>query len=145
MFKLNPFKKEKRPALVTASADKPAEKLKTRLTASAKTEKKEPLFKANAHAPSGKYPLGVLISPRVTEKATRLIEKANQYVFEVSDKANADFIRRAVEGKYGVRVRKVNVLNQSGKKVRLGHQEGRRKGFKKAMVTLEKGQSIELT
>ncbi|MFY9462332.1 MAG: 50S ribosomal protein L23 [Candidatus Sungiibacteriota bacterium] len=86
-----------------------------------------------------------MILPRVTEKATRLIEGANQYTFEVSDKANADFIKRAVEGKYGVRVRKVNVLNQPGKKVRLGRQEGWRKGFKKAMVTLEHGQSIEFT
>ncbi|MBI5787100.1 MAG: 50S ribosomal protein L23 [Candidatus Niyogibacteria bacterium] len=145
MFKLNPFKKEKKPAFAKASADKPAEKSKTQPIASAKTEKKEPSLKASAHAPSGKYPLGVLILPRVTEKATRLIEGANQYTFEVSDKANADFIRRAVEGKYGVRVRKVNVLNQYGKKVRLGRQEGWRKGFKKAMVTLEKGQSIEFT
>ena len=131
----NPFKKGK----------KPAEKSKTRPIAEPKAEKKEPLPTSRAKSPTGKYPLGVLILPRVTEKATRLIEKANQYTFEVSDKANADFIRRAVEGKYGVRVEKVNVLNQPGKKVRLGRHEGWRKGFKKAMVTLEKGQSIEFT
>ena len=137
----NPFKTGK----------KPAEKPKSRPSTSVKTEKKESLpaqagaHEARAKSPTGKYPLGVLILPRVTEKATRLIEKANQYTFEVSDKANADFIRRAVEGKYGVRVEKVNVLNQPGKKVRLGRHEGWRKGFKKAMVTLEKGQSIEFT
>lgn len=138
----NPFAKEKKP-VAKASADKPVGKLKTLPTASAKTEKKEISPKASIKTISGKYPLGVLISPRITEKATRLTEKANQYVFEVSDRSNADLIRRAVEGKYGVRVRKVNVLNQPGKKVRMGRHEGWSKGFKKAMVALEKGQSIE--
>lgn len=95
--------------------------------------------------PSGKYPLAVLIAPRFTEKAVRLKETENQYVFEIADRANAAQTRRAVEQKYGVRVVRVNILNQPGKTVRVGRREGWRSGFKKAMVTVAKGQSIEFT
>jgi large subunit ribosomal protein L23 len=134
MFKLNLFKKDKRPA-EKATARGGAE-----VAASQKEASSRPAAKS-----ADKYPLGIVIAPRITEKATRLTEAANQYVFEVADNANAYLIKRAVEGKYGVRVSKVNVLNQPGKKVRLGRQEGWRRGFRKAIVTLEKGQSIEFT
>ena len=93
----------------------------------------------------GTYPLGVLIVPRITEKATMAGRISNQYVFEVSPVANAYQIRHAVEGKYGVHVKGVNIVNHHGKRVRLGRYEGRRPGFKKAYVTIAKGEIISLT
>ncbi|MBI2640246.1 MAG: 50S ribosomal protein L23 [Candidatus Sungbacteria bacterium] len=94
--------------------------------------------------PAASYPLGVLVAPRITEKATQMAG-GGKYVFEVQDTANAFAIRNAVEKKYGVSVEKVNVITQRGRTVRLGRQAGWRKGFKKAIVTLASGQSIEIT
>ncbi|MDO8561076.1 MAG: 50S ribosomal protein L23 [bacterium] len=131
MFNL--FKKE---------SDKPA--VKPNPKPRVKEEAKEVAVKVAPKTVFGKYPLGILIAPRITEKAT-MLQSNNQYVFEVSDNANASLIRRAVEGKYGVRVRGVNVLNQPGKKVKTGRREGWSKGFKKAIVSLEKGQTIDFT
>lgn len=107
-------------------------------------EVKDPTPGKIAAKPVASYPLGVLVAPRVTEKAT-LLAGGGKYVFEVQDAASAFAIRNAVEKKYGVNVEKVNVVTQRGKAVRLGRQMGWRKGFKKAIVTLAAGQGIEFT
>jgi large subunit ribosomal protein L23 len=86
----------------------------------------------------------VLIRPHVTEKATDL-ESQNKYVFEVFAKTNKIEIKKAVEGIYGVNVINVSIINIHKKKRRVGRKmQGWRKGYKKAIVTIKKGQKIEI-
>ena len=84
-----------------------------------------------------------LVKPLITEKATHLGSE-NKYVFMVAPDANKISIRRAVEAVYGVKPVKVNLLNVSGKAVTRGRISGRRKDWKKAIVTLKKGESIQV-
>jgi len=86
----------------------------------------------------------VLASPHVTEKATKLSE-SNQYVFKVLPKSNKIEIKKAIESLYGVEVEKVRVINIHKKKRRVGKtREGWKKGYKKAIVEIKKGQKIEI-
>lgn len=85
----------------------------------------------------------ILKSPHITEKATDLTKK-NQYVFKVYTTANKIDIKKAIEDVYGVSVLDVNIINISSKKRRLGKIIGRRKGYKKAIVKVKKGQKIEI-
>ena len=82
--------------------------------------------------------------PIVTEKATILSEQ-NKTVFKVHEKANKKNIKKNIEKLFKVNVVKVNIINQ---KPKLKMKQGRKSlksGFKKAVVTLKKGQSIDLT
>lgn len=85
----------------------------------------------------------VIIRPLVTEKSTDLMAD-NKYTFRVDPRANKTQIKLAVEEIFGVKVRKVNTLNVRGKLRRMGRYEGRRPDWKKAVVTLEQGHSIEV-
>ena len=85
----------------------------------------------------------ILKSPHITEKATDL-NKRNQYVFKVYTRANKIDIKKAIEDVYGVNVSDVNIINISPKKRRLGKIIGWRKGYKKAIVKIKKGQKIEI-
>ena len=81
----------------------------------------------------------------VTEKGTRLKEASNQYVFEVDRLANKLEIRRAVEKQFNVKVQDVNTMNRTGKAKRLRTMSyGRTPDWKRAVVTLQAGQSIEM-
>jgi len=85
-----------------------------------------------------------ILSPLVTEKATALSER-NQVVFEVAIDATKPQIKAAVEGLFNVKVLAVNTLVVKGKTKRFRGREGRRSDWKKAMVRLAEGQSIDLT
>jgi large subunit ribosomal protein L23 len=85
----------------------------------------------------------VLVKPLITEKATNLSEH-NKYVFVVSLKANKISVAKAIEETYGVKPLKVNLANVSGKKVARGKVRGQRKDWRKAIVTLPKGQTIKI-
>ena len=85
-----------------------------------------------------------IISPLVTEKSTNVSEQ-NKIIFKVHPKANKKNLKTSVEKIFKVNVTKVNIINKKtrvkitrGKKVRV-------KGFKKAIITLKKGQNIDLT
>ncbi|MGA7903395.1 MAG: 50S ribosomal protein L23 [Terrimicrobiaceae bacterium] len=81
----------------------------------------------------------------LTEKATLLSEKHNQYVFRVSPKANKIEIKRAVEQLFKTTVTDVNTANFTGKKKRERTANfGRRSHWKKAVVTLKEGEKITL-
>jgi large subunit ribosomal protein L23 len=86
----------------------------------------------------------VLIQPLLTEKITGLREKANTVGFIVHPDANRVQIKQAVESLLKVKVEKVNVLNIRGKVKRLGRFSGRRSDWKKAFVTLKKGEKLEM-
>jgi large subunit ribosomal protein L23 len=89
----------------------------------------------------------ILIKPIITEKAEILSENKNQYSFVVNKDANKVEIRKAVEAKYNVNVVAVNTIITPGKvKVRgtrSGYQKGRVSPIKKALVTVETGETID--
>jgi len=85
-----------------------------------------------------------IINPIITEKATILSEQ-NKTVFKVHEKANKSIIKKNIEKLFKVNVIKVNIINQKSKiKLRQG-KKSYKSGYKKAVVTLKKGQSIDLT
>ena len=85
----------------------------------------------------------IIRSPIVTEKATMLSER-NQVAFRVALDANKFEVKKAVETLFGVKVRAVNTLIQKGKTKRFKGRPGVRSDIKKAYVTLEAGQTLDL-
>ncbi len=85
----------------------------------------------------------VLEGPYISEKSTDLVAK-DKYVFKVSSKSNKDETKRAIEDLYKVDVIAVKVINVPGKIKRLGKHKGRKKGFKKAIIEIKKGQQIDI-
>lgn len=85
----------------------------------------------------------VLVRPLVTEKATNLAA-AGKYAFVVSKGANKISVARAVEAAYGVKPVAVNIMNMEGKKVSRGRVSGQRSDWRKAIVTLKKGETIKI-
>ena len=86
----------------------------------------------------------VILSPVVTEKATRLNE-ASQVTFKVTTDATKPEIKAAVEKLFNVKVEAVNTLVMKGKTKRFRGRKGQRSDWKKAMVRLQAGQTIDLT
>lgn len=111
-------------------------------------EKKQPaktgaLAEPKASAKEKKPVFGVLKKPRITEKASAL-NNYGQYVFEVYPRANKAQIKKAVESFYNVNVEKVRIVVIPPRPRRLGRTIGMKSGLKKAVVTLKKGEKIEL-
>lgn len=90
-----------------------------------------------------KNPLDIVRYPLVTEKGTSLKDNNRQYLFRVAKDANKIEIKRAVEKIYNVKVEKVNTLLVSGKRKRWRMTYGTTPEWKKAIVTLKDGESIE--
>ncbi|MGB2769508.1 MAG: 50S ribosomal protein L23 [Candidatus Zixiibacteriota bacterium] len=86
----------------------------------------------------------VIIMPLVSEKNSNLRADQNKYVFRVDIEANKLQIRNAVEELFKVRVEDVTTMRMHGKPKRMGRFEGRRPDWKKAVVQLKKGETIEL-
>lgn len=82
-------------------------------------------------------------SPIITEKST-ILSEFGKYVFEVSARADKPSVKKAIENIFGVKVKSVNILNQKGKVKKFRGFLGRRADSKKAVVTLEKDQTIDL-
>lgn len=92
--------------------------------------------------------MGIIIKPVVTEKMTAISEKMpNRYGFRVSPDANKVQIKKAVEDMYNVTVVSVNTMNYDGKRksryTKTGIIRGRQSSFKKAIVTLKEGETID--
>jgi len=85
----------------------------------------------------------VIIRPVISEKSYALLA-ANKYTFRVADKSNKTQVRQAVEEIFGVRVRGVSTANVKPKPKRRGYSSGKRRQWKKAVVTLHPEDSIEL-
>jgi large subunit ribosomal protein L23 len=88
-------------------------------------------------------PYEMIRGPVITEKGTIQKEANNQLTFEVDRKANRVEIRHAIEKVFNVRVEKVRTMQIKGKVKRLGRATGKRRDWKKAVVTLAEGQNIE--
>ena len=85
----------------------------------------------------------VLIAPKMSEKTLSLKEETNQFAFEVDQRANKIQIKESVEKSFKVSVLKVRTMNVRGKKKRLGRYQGLKSSWKKAIVTLKEGDTIE--
>jgi large subunit ribosomal protein L23 len=85
----------------------------------------------------------VLKKPLITEKGTRQKEQSNQIIFEVDRRANKVMVRNAVESIFRVKVLSVRMMNVKGKERRVGRNVGRRPDWKKAIVRLGPGETIE--
>ncbi len=87
--------------------------------------------------------LDTIISPNVTEKSTALSE-FNKVVFKVHKGSNKNSIKRSIEKIFKVNVIKINTINLKGKVKMVRNKKSFKSGYKKAIVTLKKGQSIDL-
>ena len=147
----NKFKKEdkektvqkKTESKVVIETEKGAKKTATSVnkTVTEKKEKKAPIKKSEKKVTGDAYK--VLLSPIISEKAA-VYESLNIYTFVVGKDASKVEIKNAIKQVYGVEARKVNIINMQGKKMRAGRRFGRRSDWKKAMVTLPKGQTINI-
>ncbi|MAH05371.1 MAG: 50S ribosomal protein L23 [Alphaproteobacteria bacterium] len=98
--------------------------------------------KAQAQVTERNY--NVILAPHITEKATMALEN-NAVVFKVTIDATKPEIKAAVENLWGVKVKAVNTVVTKGKTKRFKGIMGKRSDFKKAYVTLEDGQSIDVS
>jgi len=86
----------------------------------------------------------IIKRPLITEKSMQQVEDANKYTFEVDKRANKIQIKKAIEELFDVKVVKVNVINTTPKKKRVGQYEGYKNELTKAIVTLAKEDKIEI-
>tara|TARA_B100002051_G_C16567488_1_gene550848 strand:+ start:146 stop:442 length:297 start_codon:yes stop_codon:yes gene_type:complete len=87
----------------------------------------------------------ILLSPHVTEKTSMSSHGYRQFVFKVNRNSSKTDILNAVQEVFDVKVRSVRTLNVKGKSVRFGRTMGKHSDWKKAYVTLDKGQDIDLS
>ena len=85
-----------------------------------------------------------ILSPMVTEKSTNLSEQ-NKVVFKVPRKANKVNLKKNIEKIFKVNVTKINIINKKSRKKITKGKKVKVAGYKKAIITLKKGQSIDLT
>lgn len=94
-----------------------------------------------------KDPREIILEPILTEKALRLKDQGNQYFFKVDANANKIEIKNAFAKRFSVKVKSVRVMNVKGKPrqrfVRRGRVAGFTSSYKKAIITLEPGQTLE--
>ncbi|HET7632781.1 MAG TPA: 50S ribosomal protein L23 [Gemmatimonadaceae bacterium] len=86
----------------------------------------------------------IIVRPVITEQTSSAFQERGEYAFEVNPKANKHQIRQAIEQLFGVKVTGVWTSNQRGKLRRVGTTAGRRPNWKKAIVKLRAGDSIEI-
>jgi len=87
--------------------------------------------------------MNTLRQPVITEKSFIARSNFNQYVFRIAREANKQDVKTAVEAIFEVNVEKVQVINVPGREKRRGAHVGRRPGYRKAVVRLVEGQSID--
>lgn len=85
----------------------------------------------------------LVIKPLITEKAT-MLGAQNKYVFLVKDEASASEVKKIVAAEYKVKIDRVQCINTKPKNRRLGRNVGTKPGYRKAIVTLQKGEKIEV-
>ena len=114
------------------------------------TEKKKESVDETAVVPATTVPQAgdsasytVIRGPHVTEKASNFVA-SGKYVFRVGTDANKFEIRRSIEKLYKVKVDNVHVINMPSKFRQVGRHQGVRSGFRKAIVTLQKGEKIDI-
>ena len=90
-----------------------------------------------------KSQFNLITKPHITEKVLLLKEDGNKVVFRIRKDSNKIELKNAIESIFNVTVENINTMNVKGKKKRLGRHEGRKSDWKKAIVTLKEGDTIE--
>lgn len=111
------------------------------------TTSEETTTVAKVNAPAKQlqaWALKLIRRPRVTEKASRLAQEENVYTFDVPCDAEKIAIKKTIETMYNVRVLSVRTIRGEGKFVRRGRIEGQRNRWKKALVKVAAGQTIDI-
>lgn len=89
----------------------------------------------------------IILEPILTEKALRLKDEANQYMFKVDQNANRIEVKKAIASRFSVRVKDVRIMNVKGKPrqrfTRRGRVEGYTAAYKKAIVSLHEGDTLD--
>jgi len=88
--------------------------------------------------------LQVILSPHISEKASIAAEKRNEFVFYVVDTATKPEVKDAVESLFSTKVKGVRIMNVRPKARMFKNIEGKKKGWKKAYVTLQEGQKLDI-
>ena len=143
-----------KPAPVSATIDHARDKVKNPVKVETETKSMKDLYGASGAVKSQDAKKGevraaygdayrILIKPLVTEKVSDL-GALNKYVFAVAGSANKTEVAKAIKEIYGLKPIGVNVIKMMGKKARYGKIGGKRKDWKKAIVTLPKGQTIKI-
>jgi len=132
-------KTEAKPAAKAPQATKPAK------VAKPKAKKVVDIKDApnKAKVASTEKLINLLTTPHITEKTSLAMQNANTYSFRVLRDSSKPEIKAAVELMFGVKVAKVNVVNETGKTRRFGKVQGRTQDIKKAYVRLAPGQTID--
>jgi len=139
MSAFNLFKKSKS---VRPAQDKPTAKRKPAAIVEKPVETKaEPTPVMTEVSPVLNMTSSAILHPYVSEKATR-VESMNQYMFKVARTANKPEIKKAIQNRYKVKVVAVNIINTPSKKRTVGRHVGMKAGFRKAIVTLVEGDTI---
>ena len=140
------FKRKKKIEAQPAKLTTPPETVKEIKPVPAKPAVKKSDVTKSDKAKARKTPIAYkeLIHPLLTEKST-ILASYNQYVFAVSQSANKIEIKKAIEDAYGIIPTQVRIINNLGKKVRSGRGKiSRLKDWKKAIITLPPGKSIDI-
>ncbi len=103
----------------------------------------KPVVKKSSKTKSTFYLTEAVLYPVVTEKSA-VLASSNKYVFAIDKNANKIQVRSAIKAMYGITPVSVNIQNMKGKKVRHGRKFGKRKDWKKAIVTLPEGKTIDV-
>ncbi|MFA5878399.1 MAG: 50S ribosomal protein L23 [Candidatus Staskawiczbacteria bacterium] len=131
MASFNIFKKKKEPKKKAVAVKSEIKEAKAAPTKEVATQKKAGII------------YGVVKVPHISEKSTNL-GKINQYTFKVFPGVNKQQTKKAIEKIYGVKVLSVNMITISPKKRRLGGVMGLKSGYRKAIVKIQEGQTIEI-
>ena len=135
------FNKLKKNKEVEKKAEKPEVKVEKKVekkeenVVEKKVAKKAVKIKGDAHK--------VLIKSIISEKAS-IAEASGVYTFMINKRSTKTDVKSAIQQVYGIVPKKVRIMNMEGKKARYGRVAGRRSDWKKALLTLSKGQSISI-
>jgi len=132
--------KVEKAAAAPAAAEKPAKAAKPAKTAGKKVVD---IKDAPAKPASQEKLIAVLLAPHITEKTSLAMQNTNTYSFRVRRDSSKPDVKAAVELMFGVKVAKVNLVNETGKSRRFGKLQGRTQDIKKAYVRLAPGQTID--
>ena len=138
---MSPAKAAKEDKAVKVAAEKPAKAPKAPKVKTA--GKKVVDIKDAPKAASQERLISVLLAPHITEKTSLAMQNTNTYSFRVRRDSTKPDVKAAVELMFGVKVAKVNLVNETGKTRRFGKLLGRTSDIKKAYVRLAPGQTID--
>jgi large subunit ribosomal protein L23 len=136
-------KTPKAPKAETAAAAPAADKPVKAAKPATKGKKVVDIQDAPARPASQEKLIAVLLAPHITEKTSLAMQDTNTYSFRVRRDSTKPDVKAAVELMFGVKVSKVNLVNETGKSRRFGKLQGRTQDIKKAYVRLAPGQTID--